>query len=351
MTQVIDKSLKIIIFEAILNQAKSGMVLEIAVKFVIITWMEIKDKNHALTLLSQELPHTLGLLEEARKVREKHFGKKVLVHVLANAKSGQCSEDCGFCSQSVRFKTDIEEYPLIDSDDLYARAQKADEAGAEKFCIVTATRGPTTALLDQLCPSIERIKADFPDLKICTSLGLLEKDAAERLKSSGVTRYNHNLESSERHFPKLVTTHTYDDRISTVQTAKDAGLESCCGGIIGTGEDDEDIIDLFYKLKELDVESIPINFFNPRPGTPYGDLKPIEGMKALRILAIARLIHPDKDIRCAGGREVVLGTLQPFCLYAVNSIFTNGYLTTPGQGRSDDEKMISEIGYEICRET
>lgn len=310
----------------------------------------ITTRNEALDLLRNDTCHTLALLEKARIVREQYFGRAVVLHILSNAKSGRCSEDCGFCSQSARFDTGIETYPLISSDDLFEQARLANEARAEKFCIVTATRGPTSALCDDLCPSITRIKEAFPLLKICASVGLLTEMTAARLRGAGVDRYNHNLESSRDFFPQIVSTHSWEDRQDTVRIAKSHGMEACCGGIVGLGETQEDIIDLLFSLRELDVDSIPINLFNPRPGTPFGDVKPLEPMAALRILAIARLINPSKDLRAAGGREAILGALAPLSLFAASSIFTNGYLTTPGQGLTDDEKMIADMGYEIVRE-
>ena len=312
--------------------------------------MSVISREEAVRLLSSDAPHTLALLEQARVLREKHFGQTVVLHVLSNAKSGRCSEDCGFCSQSARFETGIAEYPLLSDDELYEQARIANEARAEKFCIVTATRGPTGALLDRLCPSVTRIKDAFPRLKICTSLGLLNQESASRLRDSGVDRYNHNLESSRAFFPNIVSTHRWEERVETVQLAKDHGMEACCGGIVGLGESDADIIDLFFSLRDLDVDSIPVNLFNPRPGTPFGNVAPLSPMKGLRVLALARLINPAKDIRAAGGREAVLGHLQSLALFAVNSLFTNGYLTTTGQSFSQDEEMIREVGYEIVRE-
>ncbi len=307
-------------------------------------------RDQALELLSQDEPHTLTLLAAARELRELHWGKRVTLHVLSNAKSGKCPEDCGFCSQSARFETGITEYPVISGDELFAQAKRADEAGAEKFCIVTATRGPQKALLDALCPAVTRIKSAFPRLQICCSLGLLTPETAERLRESGVDRYNHNLETSERFFPQVVSTHKWQDRVETMKLAKNLGMEACCGGIVGLGETDADVIDMLWTLKELEVDSIPINLFNPRPGTPFGHVTQLSPMKALRILAVARLLHPTRDLRAAGGREAVLGPLQPLALFACNSIFAEGYLTTPGQGLSADETMIAALGYEVHRE-
>ncbi|RMH59066.1 MAG: biotin synthase BioB [Candidatus Hydrogenedentota bacterium] len=309
--------------------------------------MKTLSRDEIVDLLSADRPHFLELLEEARKMREKHYDRFVTIHILSNAKSGRCSEDCGFCSQSARYSTAIETYPLLKPETLLEQASNAAAAGAEKFCIVTATRAATRPLLDKLCPTISTIKKTFPHLKICTSLGLLTPEAAQRLKEAGADRYNHNLETSERFFPNLVTTHSWTDRVRSVEIAKTAGLETCCGGLVGIGETKEDIADWLLALHRLDVDSIPINLFDPRPGTPYASVRPLSATEALRILALARLVHPHRDIRCAGGREKILGPLQPLALFAVNSIFSNGYLTTPGQGLAADREMIRAVGYQI----
>tara|TARA_Y100001968_G_scaffold314711_1_gene340433 strand:- start:1569 stop:2246 length:678 start_codon:yes stop_codon:yes gene_type:complete len=211
--------------------------------------------------------------------------------------------------------------------------------------MVTATRGPSGRDLEVLCEATQQIKREMP-LKICTSLGLLDENAARRLREAGVDRYNHNLESSENFFPELVTTHSWEDRRSTLKHAKDVGMEACAGGIVGMGESEEDRVDLALSLRDLSVESIPVNLLDPRPGTPLGDSPRLSPQAALKILAMFRFVHPNRDVRIAGGREVILGHMQALALYVANSIFSNGYLTTGGQGASIDATLLAQAGFE-----
>jgi len=310
--------------------------------------MNLSDRAAVARLIEGEEPHTLDLLAAARVGRERHFGRDVVIHILSNAKAGRCSEDCGFCSQSIRFESGIAAHPVKDAATLLGEAREAARLGAGKFCIVTATRAATPDLIARIEPAIRAIKAAFPKLKLCGSFGLLDETGAARLKSAGLDRYNHNLETSEAFFPRLATTHAWRERFATVRRAREAGLEICSGGIVGLGESAADLADLLFALREVAADSIPINFFNPRPGTPLGDRPPLEPMQALRILAVTRLVHPRADVRAAGGREAVLGPLQPLALYAASSIFSNGYLTTGGQGIATDAAMIRAIGYRIA---
>jgi biotin synthase len=284
------------------------------------------------------------LLAAARRVRVAHHGNRVRVHVLCNAKLGGCPEDCGFCAQSSRYETPAGKAPLLDREALVAQARDAAAAGAWKFCIVTATRGPSDRDLDVLCDAVREIKRTIP-VKVCTSLGLLDAPKARRLAEAGVDRFNHNLETSRRLFGEICTTHTFDDRVRTLRLAREAGMEACCGGIVGMGETDEDLLDLAYALKEVGASSIPVNFLDPRPGTPMADRPRLTPLRCLQILAVFRLVHPRPDLRAAGGREVNLRSLQPMALLAANSIFTEGYLTTPGNEASDDLRMIADAGF------
>jgi len=318
-------------------------------------WMQLAEKSiredgisrtDAETALSAPESETYELLAAAGRVRRHFHGNTVLVHVLCNAKRGGCPEDCGFCSQSSRFDQSDERYHLLDKDQIVREARAAAEAGAYKFCIVTATRDAAGPDLETICAAVEEIKASVP-ITICASLGLLDQTSAARLASAGVDRFNHNLETSSRMFEEVCTTHTWDDRVETVRLAREAGMEACCGGIMGMGETDADVLDLAYTLKELDVASIPVNFLDPRPGTPMAERHRLSPLRCLQLLAVFRLIHPRPDLRVAGGREVNLKTLQPLALQAVNSIFTNGYLTTSGNESHYDRRMIEEAGFVI----
>jgi biotin synthase len=299
--------------------------------------------EEARSILSAPREETLSIVNAAYRVRRHFHGNKVRLHVLQNAKSGACPEDCGFCSQSSKYQTPADKYPLMNVEELVNGARKAKASGAWKYCMVTATRGPSNRDLDVICEATRRIKAEG-GIKVCTSLGILTPEKAQRLAEAGVDRFNHNLETSKRLYSQIVSTHTYEDRVQTTQYAKDAGMEVCSGGIIGLGEETEDVIELCFALRNIGATSVPVNFLDPRPGTPMGGGKTVEPYYALRVLALFRLVHPDTDLRSAGGREVTFRSLQPLVLYMVNSIFTNGYLTTGGQGESADHQMIKDMG-------
>lgn len=304
------------------------------------------SREEALDVVRAPDDDLLLILHAAFRVRSHHFGRQVKVHVLRNAKSGACPEDCGFCSQSVRFQSPVERYAMESVDELVDGARRAVKMGAVTYCMVTATRGPSSRELDTVTTAVKQIRNEFPALRLCTSLGMLGEGQAEALAEAGVNRYNHNLETSERFFPEIVSTHSWEDRANTIRSAKSAGMEACCGGIVGMGEGEEDRVDLALSLRELEVESVPVNFLDPRPGTPLSERRRLTPKEALKTLAMFRFVHPDVDVRVAGGREVCLGTLQPLALYAANSFFTNGYLTTEGQGTAQDWNMIVESGFE-----
>jgi biotin synthase len=212
--------------------------------------------------------------------------------------------------------------------------------------MVTATRGPSQRDLDTICEAARRIKAEL-EIELCASLGLLTEAKARRLAEAGVDRFNHNLETSERHYDRIVSTHTWRDRVETVRIAQRAGMDTCCGGIVGLGESEDDLLDLAYALRELDVDSVPVNFLDARPGTPLAGRPLVEPGFALRALCMFRLVHPRTDLRVAGGRELTLRALQAMALYPANSIFTQGYLTTGGAAAHADHQMIRDAGFEL----
>lgn len=306
---------------------------------------EALSREEARNVLNAPDAEFLQLVDAAWKVRRHFHGNKVQIHILENAKMGGCSEDCGFCSQSARFDTGVPSTATQAVTDLVEGARKAKASKAWRYCMVTATRGPSDNDLDIICEAAQQIKAET-GLSLCASLGLLDEAKAKRLAEAGIDRFNHNLETSERHFSSVVTTHTYGDRVKTLEYAKRAGMELCCGGILGLGEGHDDILDLAFALRELDVDSAPVNFLNPRPGTPMENYQQLSPREAIKALCMFRFLLPAKDVRAAGGREVVLRSMQPLALYVANSIFANGYLTTDGAGESADHQMILDMGFD-----
>jgi biotin synthase len=307
---------------------------------------EMLSRADALRVLHAPPHDTLALLDAAFRVRRAHWGMRVSLHVLENAKLGACPEDCGFCSQSSAHGSPGGEAPIESVDDLVAGARRAAAARAKRYCMVTATRGPSQRDLDVICEAAWRIKGEL-DIELCASLGLLTEAKAQRLAAAGVDRFNHNLETSERRYGEICTTHTWRDRVETVEHARRAGMQTCCGGIVGLGETDDDLLDLAFALRDLDVDSVPVNFLDPRPGTPLADRPRVSAQAALRALCMFRFVHPRTDLRVAGGREVTLRALQAMALYPANSIFTQGYLTTPGATPSSDHQMIRDAGFEL----
>jgi biotin synthase len=304
------------------------------------------SREQARAVLHAPEDELLALLDAAFRVRRAHWGRRVSLHVLENAKLGACPEDCGFCSQSSKHASPSGEAPIKSVDELVEGARRAHAARAKRYCMVTATRGPSQRDLDVICEAAQRIKSEM-QIELCASLGLLNEAKAKRLAESGVDRFNHNLETSERHYGAIVSTHTWRDRVATVQHAKAAGMDTCCGGIVGLGETEDDLLDLAFALRELDVDSVPVNFLDARPGTPLAGRPLVEPGFALRALCMFRFVHPRTDLRVAGGRELTLRGLQAFALFPANSIFTQGYLTTGGATAHADHQMIRDAGFEL----
>ncbi len=288
----------------------------------------------------------LDLLAAAFQVRHHYFGRRVLLHVLMNAKSGLCPEDCGYCSQSSISTAPIDRYPLKSREEILADARRAAQVGAKRFCIVISGRGPTDREVDGIADAVRTIKRELP-LGICASVGLLAPEQAEALKAAGVDRLNHNLNTSERFYPAICSTHTYQDRLDTLAAAQAAGLERCCGLIAGQGETDQDLIDVATALRRLRPDSIPVNFLHPIAGTPLEGVHELTPTRCLKILCLFRFYNPATEIRVAGGREHNLGHLQALALYPANAMFVNGYLTTDGQPADEAITMIRQMGFEI----
>lgn len=310
---------------------------------------EALSRDEARAVLHTPNEELLLLLDAAYRVRRHHCGRTVHLHMLVNAKSGLCPEDCGYCSQSSVSTAEIDKYPWLNEEQLMDGARRAKQVNAKRYCIVASGRSPTQGELDNLARIIRRIKQDV-GIGVCTSLGLLTEDKALMLKEAGVDQVNHNLNTSERYYPEICTTHTYQDRVATLRTARAAGLQLCCGAIFGQGETEEDILDVIYALRDLEVESVPCNFLHPIPGTPLENNNYLTPFQCLRILCLVRLLNPASEVRVAGGREFHLRSVQPLMLYPANSLFVSGYLTTPGQRPKEAMKMIEDMGFELVTE-
>ena len=306
------------------------------------------SRDEALEVLSSPDEELLDLLAAAFRVRQRHFGRSVQLYFLISAKSGLCAEDCGYCSQSKVSEAEIPKYNLLSREKLLDGARIAKERGAKTYCIVISARGPSEREMKAVTTIVPEIKAEY-DLDICACLGLLTPEQARALKACGVNRVNHNLNTSEGFYSEVCTTHTYQDRVDTLRAVRESGMEMCSGGIIGMGEQPGDVVDMAMELRELGVQSIPVNFLNPIEGTPLEGVDRLNPRYCLKVLAMFRLVCPDREIRIAGGRELHLGSLQPLGLYAANSIFVGDYLTTEGQPPEADYRMIEELGFEITR--
>lgn len=308
---------------------------------------ELPTREEALAVLATHDDDLLDVVAAAGKVRRQWFGRRVKLNYLVNLKSGLCPEDCSYCSQRLGSKAEILKYTWLGADDASKAAAAGVAGGAKRVCLVASGRGPTDRDVDRVSKTIEAIKTDHEDVEICACLGLLSTGQAERLRTAGADAYNHNLNTSESTYGDITTTHTYADRVDTVQQAQAAGLSACSGLIAGMGERDEDLVDVVYALRELDPDSVPVNFLIPFEGTPLAKEWNLTPQRALRILAMVRFVCPDVEVRLAGGREVHLRTLQPLALHLVNSIFLGDYLTSEGQAGAADLEMIADAGFEV----
>ncbi|MFC0274333.1 biotin synthase BioB [Metabacillus herbersteinensis] len=307
---------------------------------------KVLSNQEALRILDSHDDDLLVLLNGAFRIRKHYYGKKVKLNMIMNTKSGLCPENCGYCSQSVVSKAPIEKYRMLDKETIVMGAKRAYQMQVGTYCIVASGRGPSEKEVDHVVSAVKDIKNQY-GLKICACLGILKPDQAKKLKEAGVDRYNHNLNTSREHHSSITTSHTYDDRVTTVETVKSSGISPCSGVIIGMRETLQDVVNMAFSLKELDADSIPVNFLHAIDGTPLEGTNDLNPRYCLKVLALFRFINPTKEIRISGGREVNLGSLQPLGLYAANSIFIGGYLTTRGQESTEDHKMLEDMGFEI----
>jgi biotin synthase len=307
-------------------------------------------RDEAVELFTYEGPDLMDLFAAANRIRHRFRGNRVTFCSIMNVKSGKCAEDCVFCAQSVRYKTGVQEYQLLDVDKIVGEAREAAKRGSGCFGLVAAWRGLTKGvILDNVCESLRRIKAEgiiHPD----ASLGIIEDASiAKALAEAGLHEYNHNLETSRRFFPRICTTHSYDDRLRTIRFLKAEGIHICSGGIFGMGETAEDRVDMLLDLREVGADTVPINFLNPMPGTPLGDVPRMSPLDCLRGLAVARFVLPEADIKTAGGREVCLRDLQGMMFFAgASSTMLGNYLTSPGRSSEMDLQLVEDVGMVPC---
>ncbi|MFG2340043.1 biotin synthase BioB [Streptomyces yangpuensis] len=308
---------------------------------------ELPTREEALAVLATSDDELLDVVAAAGKVRRQWFGRRVKLNYLVNLKSGLCPEDCSYCSQRLGSKAEILKYTWLKPEEASQAAAAGVAGGAKRVCLVASGRGPTDRDVERVGRTIEAIKEQNEGIEVCACLGLLSDGQAEKLREAGADAYNHNLNTSEATYGQITKTHTYADRVDTVEKAHAAGLSACSGLIAGMGETDEDLVDVVFSLRELDADSVPVNFLIPFEGTPLAKEWNLTPQRCLRILAMARFVCPDVEVRLAGGREVHLRSLQPLALNIVNSIFLGDYLTSEGQAGQADLDMIADAGFEV----
>lgn len=287
------------------------------------------------------------LIDAAREITQKISSIDADLCSLVNAKSGNCTEDCAFCAQSSHYQTGVNTYEILDEESILKSGQAAEARGVDRFCVVTAMGVLRDDQFEQVLRGF-RLLQKKTNLKLEASIGGLTKERLLRLREVGVTRINHNLETSPDYYAQIVTTHTYEDRLETLQNCREAGMEVCSGGILGMGETREDRIKLAFELSKFDVEVMPVNVLNPRPGTPLDHVEKIEPMEVVKTIAVFRFILPKTCLKLGGGREVNLGPYQELAMKAgVNGLIVGGYLTTPGGPVDRDREMMQKAGYRI----
>jgi len=300
-----------------------------------------------LPLVGAKGPDILDLAAVANRVREEFNGNEIDLCSLLNVKSGRCSEDCVFCAQSAHYKTETPVYPLMDMNRIVEEAREAQKKGTGRFCLITSGRELNDKEFETILRALDRIRKETT-LDLDCSLGTLSEERAEALKKVGVTRYNHNVETSESHFPQICSTHSFGDRVQTIEVLKDRGFSICCGGIIGLGESPQQRLELAFSLRQLGIDCIPFNILNPRPGTPLEHSESVPPIEIIKTIALFRLILPKGTIKIAGGREANLRDLQSLALLAgANGLILGNYLTTLGRSAEDDLAMIRDLGFNI----
>src|SRR6202789_3783643 len=304
-------------------------------------------REEALAVLGSSDDDLMDVVAAAFRVRRRFFGRRVKLNYLVNIKSGLCPEDCFYCSQRVGSAADVLKYSWLKTDEVIATAEAGVAGGARRVCLGASGRGPTHRDIDRVASTISAFKSRNPEVEVCACLGLLSDGQASRLADAGTTPHHPNLNTSGGHYADICTTHEYADRVSTVESAKSAGLSPCSGLIAGMGETDEDLVDVAFALRALSPDSVPVNFLIPFDGTPLAGEWTLTPQRCLRILAMVRFVCPSAEVRLAGGREIHLRTLQPLALHVVNSIFLGDYLTSEGQAGAKDLEMIADAGFTV----
>ena len=303
------------------------------------------SRDEAIAILDTPDEELEALIDRASSLRYKYKGNRVSIHILTNARSGNCSQDCAYCAQSCRSTADIDKYKWVDEDKLYQDNDFVNDYHLSRHCIGLCGMKFTDKEIEELARRIRKMKEHGTHL--CCSIGFLTEHQAKMLKEAGLDRINHNLNSSRSFYPEICSTHTYDQRVNNIKMLQGLGFEICSGGIIGMGESKEDVVDMLMDLKAISPESVPINFLLPIPGTRLAD-RDISGLTpeyCMKVLCLARLMIPKSDIRCAAGREVYFKGIEPELFKVVDSIFASGYLTAGGQGIDDTMKMIRDAGF------
>ena len=304
-------------------------------------------ETDALRILRSTDAELLELLAAAGRLRRTFFGTSVKANYLVNLKSGKCPEDCTYCSQRLGAPTEILRYSWLGTDEAVEQAGHGIRGGASRVCLVASGRGPSERDVTRVADMAAELKREHPGVEVCACLGILRDGQAERLRDAGVDAYNHNLNTAESMYEDICSTHSFEERVSTVEQAKSASLSPCSGLIVGMGETDEQLVEAVFALRALDADSIPVNFLMPFDGTPLEGTWHLTPNHCLRILALVRFASPESELRIAGGREMHLRSLQPLALQIANSLFLGDYLTSEGQGAKADLDMIADAGFQV----
>ncbi len=304
-------------------------------------------REQALAILDTPDDEVFGLVAAAGRVRRHWHGNKVALNYLVNVKSGFCPEDCHYCSQSKKSEANILRYAWLTPHKVREQVDAGIARGASTVCLVSAGRQPSERDIDRVTEIVEEIKTEHPDIHVCACLGFLTEEKAATLAKAGVERYNHNLNTAQDRYPDICSTHTYEDRVATVDAVTTNGISPCSGLIAGMGESPEQLVDVVFALRDIDVDSIPVNFLLPFEGTPLGLRSELTPRKCLKILSMCRFVLPSKEVRSAAGREYHLRSMQSMVLEICNSIFLGDYLTSEGQKTQADLDMIADMGFEV----